>query len=492
MIPRKFVKLMACAAMGVAVLVVPATSRAQTGTIGLNFTGVTVTQGMSLNSNGGYAPPDSDGAVGPNNIAQLINGAYAVYDKSGHQQELISGRQFWINAGVDPGNAISNLGAFNARIVFDPTSGRWIAAELTGTSANNKVLIAASNTSDPTGGWHAVAIAGNPTNDGTFVDYTRLGVDANGVYVSTNNFASLTSSDGIDSVSIFSLPKASLLAGTTANLTRFDALDPNSVGVSMQPIINFSPLATVEPILATSFNDPDSVLLRTSISGTTGAGAHLSTPTSINVPEYTSPPPVAQPGSGGDRTVGAIDARFSGNVYQVGNTIYAAQAITTDAGNAGITWYKIDATTNAVIQQGTLSSADFDYFQPSIAANANGNIVIGFTRSGFGPGGNLSDYAAVATTVGGVTTFGSPFLLQASTIDNDTYFGGRWGDYTTTVVDPSNPNVFWTFQEYATAANPWATQITEITVPEPSTIVLAAIAIVVGALLAARRRAGMR
>ena len=39
---------------GVAVLVVPSKSPAQTGTIGLNFTGVTVTQGMSLTANGGY------------------------------------------------------------------------------------------------------------------------------------------------------------------------------------------------------------------------------------------------------------------------------------------------------------------------------------------------------------------------------------------------------------------------------------------------------
>ena len=107
-------------------------------------------QGAALNSNGGGAP-DNDGAVGPNNVVQLINGAYAVYDRFGNQEELISGRQFWINAGIDPGNDLNNLVAFNARIVYDPTSGRWIAAELSGQSTNNYVLLARSDTSNPLG-----------------------------------------------------------------------------------------------------------------------------------------------------------------------------------------------------------------------------------------------------------------------------------------------------------------------------------------------------
>ena len=49
--------------------------------IGLNFTGVTLSDGMKL-TDPGYAPPDNSGAVGSNNIVQLINGAYAVYDKA--------------------------------------------------------------------------------------------------------------------------------------------------------------------------------------------------------------------------------------------------------------------------------------------------------------------------------------------------------------------------------------------------------------------------
>ncbi len=68
-------------------------------------------------------------------------------------------------------------------------------------------------------------------------------------------------------------------------------------------------------------------------------------------------------------------------------------------------------------------------------------------------------------------TFGSPFQLQAGA---STYLrspGGenRWGDYSATTLDPSDPNSFWTIQEYASAMNEWSTKFTKITVTPGST-----------------------
>lgn len=462
------------------------TATAQAASIGLNFTGVKLSDGVALNG-GGYAPPDNSGGVGPNHIVQLINGAFAVYDKTtgSASQPFISGRQFWIDAGIDPGPGIANLGVFNQRVLYDPASGRWLAAALTGESVNNNILLARSDTSDPTGDWKAVGFLGNAGGDGKFVDYTRLGVDATGVYVSTDNFNS--SAGGSDSVSVFSVPKTDLLAPipTLANLSRFDAIDAGEYGGTIQPIISFGPSTGHEPLLGTSLALTDVSLFRSNITGAAAAGATLSPGTMITVNSYTDPPLAAQPD--GTRVLQTIGDRFSANVYQVGSVIYATNAIKV-GDNVGVHWVKIDEATNLVIQEGILSDPDFDFFQPSISANANGDIVISFNRSGFGPDGNISIFAAVGKTVAGVTTFGNPLLLKASTVDNYHYVNNRWGDYTTTIVDPSDPNVFWTFQEYAFASNAWATQITQILVPEPDSRLLAALALLVLCCVIRQRR----
>ena len=84
----------------------------------------------------------------------------------------------------------------------------------------------------------------------------------------------------------------------------------------------------------------------------------------------------------------------------------------------------------------------------------------------------VSSYAVAGETVAGVTTFGIPMLLKAG-VANYHYFPvnglSRWGDFSSINVDPTDPNVFWTNQEFVSGPDVWSTQITQIRiVPEPS------------------------
>lgn len=466
--------------------------------IGWNFTGATLGDGIFANGKG-YAPPDNTGGVGPDSIVQLINGAFVVFNKTtGAPLQFKSGKMFWSDAGVDPGTGPGTLtiGAFNQRVLYDPTSGRWIAAGLTGASEDNYLMIARSETSNPAGDWKAVKILANDGANGKFADFTRMGVDANGVYIATDNFASLTG--GFDYQSVFSMPKSDLMAAmpTTDNMESFFNLntDVNFVGQNLQPIVNFGSAHSHAPLLGTGVELNETMLYRSDLMNTAMDGATLSLDaTPIEVTTYTAPPAAAQPD--GTHEIGLIGDRFKSHVYQVGNVIYAVHDVKI-GDNAAIKWYKIDETTNEVIQEGILSDPGYDYYQASIAANANGDVVIGFNRSGLGPDvvpdGQIRIYAVHGTTVGDNTIFGTPILLKASTVDAYHFINTRWGDWTTTVVDPSDPNVFWTFQEYALTNDAWATHITQIIVPEPASMALAVVALMAFAAAARRTRVRQR
>jgi autotransporter-associated beta strand protein len=200
---------------------------------------------------------------------------------------------------------------------------------------------------------------------------------------------------------------------------------------------------------------------RADLTNTGGAGANLSSATSVSINSYTAVPNnAAQPGTG----IGRIDAgddRFSATTSQVGNLIYLVHTVG-DGGRAAVRFSVLDATTNTLLQQTTLANANADFIYPSVTANARGDVVIGFTRTDTVQGPSA---AILVGTSANLTSwsFGSEQVVFAGGAGH--YRGIRWGDYSRTSVDPADPGIFWTSQEFlpnSTASNEWATQATEI------------------------------
>ena len=418
---------------------------AATFSIGQNFTGLTLSDVVGLN---GYAvaPPDTMGAVGPDDFVEFINGGFSVYDKkSATPIKTVSDVEFWNDiAGVQPEqNSLSDT-----RILYDSASQRWFAAEIdvpfqaNGDLKSNHFLLAVSDSSDPTAGWKGFKIDADSTNS-LFLDYPTLGLNADGVYLASNNFNTFSDPDDtVRGVTLVSIPKSDLLSSTptVANATIFQNLDAREFGFTLQPSVEFGSSKGRESILATGCSGVDcgefstqlyGELHRTDLVNTNTNSAGLTQTDDIGVSSYLHPPFGTQPD--GSQQIDAGDTRINSTVVKIGNSLWAVHSSEVD-GQSALRWYEIDATTNAVLQSGTIGDSEHDYSYPSIAVNEFGDAVIGFTRSGLDE--FLSSYAVVGDTVEGVTTFGSPLLLKAG-VDNYHLFGGsgeRWGDYSATTV----------------------------------------------------------
>jgi hypothetical protein len=458
-------------------------------TVSDNDSGANIAQSFDgLSANDNYAlfplsafPPDQGSAVGPNYYVEMVNSIYAIYHKDGSVAvPNTSLGTFYTNAGVSiPVNSAGMPQLTDPRIVYDPASGRWFAVIVTSESNSNSILVAVSQTSDPTGAWKAAKFRGNNTAN-LFADYPTIAIDQNALYIATNNYPNDTSFFG---VTLTTIPKADLLnpAGpVVANRTHFEKQVifgmPGKFPVTLAPVSDFDS-RDHGVILATDLYIGQTVLHRYNVLNPATSSSTLTVDKPITVPQYWNNQNGHQPD--GTQTLDGVDFRIGqNNVYQVGNVIWAADSILTSlsygsGGYDAIRWYEIDETTNTVLQSGTISDPHHDYIDPAIAANAAGDVVIGFSATG---DSTTSDYPGAwyvaGTTTAGVTTFGTPTPLRNGSSNYSIGGGGRnrWGDFSAISVDPNNPNAFWIADEYVAPGNPayttrtqlWGTEISEI------------------------------
>lgn len=449
--------------------------------IGLNFQGTHF--GSNPDGSGGFVfngfiPPDTMGTVGDSHIVELINGAYSVYNKStGSLITRTTLDSFWTSAGVTPTSF-----SFDPRVIYDKFTDRYFAVAVDNAGAANNFLVAVSNSSDPTAGWTGFKIDSDTNND-RWADFPTLGLSSDGLYVAANMFGVSTAATR---TGIMVIPKADLLAvtPTVANRTMFQDIDATTTGFSLQPVFDQSNGSVPHTILSaygtTAFKTSTIVGPITAPTLSTAGGF-------ITVAGLGAAGTADQPGPKANINTG--DRRFSGNAILRSGSIWSVQTVD-NGGRAAIRWTEIDEATNTILQTGLIADPDLSFYFPSIAVT-NSRVVIGF--SGSSATQFVSAYAIAGSTLSGVTTFASaPTLLYAGVDDYQLLDGSgrnRWGDYSATMVDPSDPNTFWTFQEYVSADDEWSIRVVQLTfaaIPEPSTF--AALAIGTGAIFFVGRR----
>jgi hypothetical protein len=403
---------------------------------------------LALSDNATVIPPDTHGAVGPNDVMTTLNSEIRVQNKAGAVLATASLDSFW--SGLAPAPDV-----FDPKVVYDPLAGRFVfTAMADAQSGTSRVLIGVSDTSSANA-WHLFGVDADADN-GQWADFPSIGFDGSRVVVSVNMF-DIAGLGAFDGVRMFVFDKAEAYDNDGAlAVTRLDDPDGFIGGFTM------APASTLDPGTTTTYLVEDwgfDGLLR--LSTITGAAPNEVLTVDVAFPQLPSPWDFRAPGGtdfapqlGSSTKIQTNDARI-GNCVLRGDSIWCAHTVFPLSGPArsSVQWFEL-STAGVVRQVGRIDdpSGGLFYAFPSLAVNATTDVLVGYSR--FGAGQYASGNYAYRTCGDPPGTMRDDTVLKSGEGFYYKIFSGsrnRWGDYSHTVVDPSDNSTMWTIQEYAAA-----------------------------------------
>ncbi|WP_030440461.1 hypothetical protein [Actinoplanes subtropicus] len=463
-------------------------------------------------------PPDQALCVGNGHVVEAVNDAFRVYNPDGSGQTGVVDLNTFFGY---PPTINRTTGVFGPSItdpscLYDPTTRQFFltvltlestaAGQLTG---DNHLDIAV--TADPTGTWNIYRL--DVTDDGTngtpvhpfcpcIGDYPHIGVDANGFYLTTNEYSFFGTE--FNSAQVYAFSKRALARGDADVLvTQFDttAADQGLNGFTVWPAQSPSTRDYDQDQNGTAY-----FLSSNAAEEATGTQDYVSTSivtwsltntrsldrarpdlrlqnTRVGVRKYSLPPlsnqkpgpfPLGQclnddpcatfllgaPDPDKPEVESPLDSNDTrmqqvtytdGKLYGALDTAIAVGGAT----KAGVGWYIVRPQIRhgvlgaGLAAQGQLGLAGNNLTYPAIGVNADGHGVMSFTLAGDGyfP-------SAAYSAFDGRTGAGAIYLAKAGAGPQDGFTGykafnnptrPRWGDYGATAVDGAN---IWVAAEY--------------------------------------------
>lgn len=473
---------------------------------GLNFRQQRLANGGNQFS---VEPPDQGLCAGNGFVMESVNDVLRVFDTAGNAASgVVDLNTFYgYPAAINRSTGVRGPFVTDPSCYYDNDTQRWFQVVLTldttpggAFTGPNHIDIAVSKTSNPTGAWNIYRLpvqddgsAGTPNHscDGgpCLGDYPHIGADANGFYVTTNEYDFF--GDGFHGAQIYAFSKAALASGVSdVAVTQFDTagMVGGNPGFTVWPAN--SPAGSyalgvggTEYFLSSNAAEEangtgtSSEIILWSLTNTqslnTASPALSLNHATLNVNPYAIPPKATQ--KAGDFPQGQclnipscavlllghadpfteVESNLDSNdtrmqqVFYANGKLWGALDTALNVGGqtrAGIEYFIITPQPSAgglkgkLVGQGYLGLADNDLTYPTIAVLENGRGVMSFTLTG-------TDYypSAAFTSLDALVGAGEIQVAKAGLGPQDGFTGykgqvgnpprPRWGDYGASATD---------------------------------------------------------
>jgi hypothetical protein len=402
------------------------------------------------------APPDTNGAVGPNRYVQIVNESFAVFDKSGTPvYGPVPTNTLWSGFG---GGCQSNDDG-DATVVYDRLADRWVFQQFSVSTTPFLECVAVSTSGDPTGSYYRYSFQYS-----NFPDYPKLGVWPDAYYLTLNLFnASGTAFLGPE---MCAWNRAKMLAGQPATQQCF-TLGSSDGGLLPADLDGATPPPAGAPNPMVEFGTNDLLLWRFHVDWTTPANSTFTGPTTLPVAAFTpacttggacivQPSTTQKLDSLGDRVMYRLAYRNFGDhdSLVVNHSVNAGSSV-------GVRWYELRNPNSAttVYQQGTYAPDATYRWMGSAAMDGAGNIGLGFSTSSSTARPGVHYTAHLVSDPSGVMGQGEGVVINGA--GSQTGGLNRWGDYSSLNVDPTDDCTFWFTSEYLASSGSfnWHTRV---------------------------------
>jgi len=392
---------------------------------------------------GSGLPPDPTGAAGPNHYVQAVNTSVRCWTNTG---SVVPGGTF----------SLSSLwsGSDNAGdpiVMYDRHADRWFISQFN--QSPNRILIAVSETGDPTGAYYAYSYTFSQ-----FPDYPKYSIWWDGYYMTSNSTHTAVVFErdkmlaGDPTAQMVSLSLPSLGSGGFRSPLPADA--DGSLPPSGTPCYFFN----LEDNAFNGVSQDQIEIYEMNTNWTNTGNTSVSSSQQLSVPSFDAVftggfANISQPGTSQriDAIQGVLMYRAQHMRWTGYNTIVLSHAVDMGGNRSAVRWYELrDANDGnwSVYQAGTYDPTNDSRFMSSAAMDNYGNIALAYSICN-----STSIYPGIRYT-GRLSTdpLGQMTFAEETAIDGEgsQTFTDRFGDYGHMSLDP-NGGTFWHTGEYLAA-----------------------------------------